>query len=197
MTLVLTLALLAGPVWGLHWFPLQQRAVAEGAEERQSLPRRIYLYGVAAAATLTLLGSVSYLLFVSLNAMLENEMSLTLLRDAKWSMGTLVAAALFAPYHWLVLQEDRKAAQAAPAARAAPVKSVSLLIAADGRGYAQQLEEALGGRVRLLQRMDTGVGVPRLSDEEIVRLKRRIAEAPGSQVLVVMDASGVQVYSYR
>jgi hypothetical protein len=198
MTLVLTLALLSGPVWGFHWFPLQRRAVKAGAEERQSLPRRIFLYGIAAAATLTFLGSVSYLFFVFLNALLEDEMSLTLLRDAKWSMGTLVAAGLFAPYHWLVLQEDRKAAEAAPlAARPAPAKSVTLLIAAEGRAYATRLEAVLGTRVRVLDRTDPGVGVPKLTDEDSERLKQRIADAPGGQVLLVADTSGVQVYSYR
>jgi hypothetical protein len=198
MTLVLTLALVGGPLWALQWFPLQGRAVRAGAEERQSLPRRIFLYAVAAAATLTFLGSVSYLLFVFLNALLEDKMSLTLLRDAKWSIGTLVAAGLFAPYHWLVLQEDRKAAEEAPpAARPAPAKSVTLLIASDGRAYAAQLEAVLGARVRVLDRADPGIGVPVLSDEDIERLKQRIAEAPGSQVLLVADASGVQVYSYR
>ncbi len=198
MTLVLTLALLGVPVWGFHWFPLQRRAVLGGAEERQSLPRRLFLYGVAAAATLTLLGSVSYLLFVLLNALLENETSLTLLRDAKWSMGTLVAAGLFAPYHWLVLQEDRKAAEAAPpAARPARAKSVTLLIAPGGRTYAVQLEAVLGTSVRVLDRADPGVGVPGVSEEDLQRVKQRIADAPGGQVLLVADSSGVQVYSYR
>ncbi|MEX1252725.1 MAG: DUF5671 domain-containing protein [Dehalococcoidia bacterium] len=198
MTLVLTLALVGGPLWALQWFPLQGRAVRAGTEERQSLPRRIFLYGIAGAATLTFLGSVSYLLFVFLNAVLEDKMSLTLLRDAKWSIGTLVAAGLFAPYHWLVLQEDRKAAEEAPpAARAAPAKSVTLLIAAEGLAFVPRLEAALGTRVRVLDRADPGTGVPVLSDEDIERLKQRIAEAPGSQVLLVADAAGVQVFSYR
>jgi hypothetical protein len=198
MTLVVTLALLGGPLWGLHWFPLQRRAVSVGSEERQSLPRRVYLYGVAAVATLTLLGSGSYLLFVFLDALLADEMSLTLLRDAKWSMGTLVAAALFAPYHWLVLQEDRKAAEAlAPAERAERAKAVTLLIAADGRHVVPRFEEALGTKVRVLNRADAGVGLPELSEEDFRRLKQRIAEAPGGQVLLIADASGVQVLSYR
>jgi hypothetical protein len=197
MTLVLTLALVGGPLWAFHWFPLQRRTIAAGAEERQSVARRIFLYGIAAVATLTFLGSLSHLLFLFLNALLEDEMSLTLLREGKWSMGTLVAAAIFAPYHWLVLQEDRKAAEAeAPVERPARAKAVTLLIAANGRALIPRLETAVGASVRVLHRADPGVGVPVLSDEDFARLRQRIAEAPGGQVLLIADASGVQVYSY-
>jgi len=49
----------------------------------------------------------------------------------------------------------------------------------------------------VLDRADPGIGVPVLSDDDIERLKQRIGEAPGSQVLLVADASGVHVYSYR
>jgi len=123
-------------------------------------------------------------------------MSRLLLRDAKWSMGTLVAAAFFAPYYGFVLQEDRQAAPPAepvPAAR----KAVTLLIAEDGRALVEQLEVALGAKVRVLYRADPGVGLPELSPEDVARLDERVAQAHGGRVLLVADAKGVEVYSYR
>ena len=137
---------------------------------------------------------------VTVRVMLESTApvrgTLTLLREAKWSMGTLVAAALFGPYYWLVLQEDWRAGAPVPE-RPAAAKSVTLLIAEDGRAIVGRLEEALGVKVRVLQRADPDIGLPALTDEDVARLNRRIAEAPGGRVLLVADASGVEVYSYR
>jgi len=196
MVLVLTLGLLGLPVWGYHWYRVQQRAAELGPEERYSLPRRTLVFGTIGVAALAILGSVSHVLFLLLNAILENELSLTLLRDAKWSMGTLVAAALFGPYYWFVLQEDWRVGAPVPK-RPAAAKSITLLIAEDGRAVVDRLEEALGVKVRVLQRADRDVGLPALTDEDIAALDRRIGEAPGGRVLLVADATGVKVYSYR
>jgi hypothetical protein len=196
IVLALTLGLLGVPVWGYHWYQAQRSAAELGAEERYSLPRRMLVFGAIIVSALAILGTVSHILFLLLNAILENDLSLTLLRDAKWSMGTLVAAALFGPYYWLVLQEDWRIGAPVPK-RAAAAKSVTLLIAEDGRATVDRLEQALGVKVRVLQRADIDAGLPALTDEDIARLERRIAEAPGGRVLVVADASDVEVYSYH
>jgi hypothetical protein len=197
IALILTCGLLGAPVWAYYWFSMQRRAAIGGAEERSSLPRRLLLYGVLGVGTLAMLGSISYLLFVLLDALLENALSLALLRDAKWSIGVLVAAALFVPYYGLVLREVRltvgKAAARPPLAR----KSVTVLISEGGDPLVRRLEKALEGKVRVLRRVDPDVGLPELSSAEFQFLQRSIAEAAGSRVLLVADAVGVQVYSYR
>jgi hypothetical protein len=195
IVLALTLGLLGVPVWGYHWYQAQRGAAELGVEERYSLPRRALVFAAIVVSALAILGTVSHILFLLLDAVLEDELSLTLLRNAKWSMGTLVAAALIGPYYWLVLQEDWRAG--APAPKRAAAKSVTLLIAEDGRAIVGRLEEALGVKVRVLQRVDPDVGLPTLTDEEIARLDRRISEAPGGRVLLVAEASGVEVYSYH
>jgi len=48
----------------------------------------------------------------------------------------------------------------------------------------------------VLRRLDPDVGPPQLSPDDVRVLERRIAEAAGSRVLLVADATGVQVYSY-
>jgi hypothetical protein len=195
IVLVLTLAIVGLPVWGYHWYVLQRDAARRGAEERYALPRRVFLFGGVGLGVLAFLGSASHLLFIFLNAILEDELSLTLLRDAKWSMGVFSAAVLLTPYHWFVLQEDRQYAAPAPARVAG--KAVTLLIAADGTSVAGRIEEALGAKVRLLQRAEPGLKAPELSGEEIDALRRRIEEAPGRRVLLVAGERGVEVYAYR
>lgn len=197
IVLVLTLGLLGVPVWTYYWFLMQRMAAAGDVEERTSLPRRILIFGVLGVGTLAFLGSVSYLLFVFLDAVLEDTLSLTLLRDAKWSMGAVVAAGLLVPYYWLILREDRQAI-GEPAARP-PIsrKSVTVLIPEGGGAFVAQLETVLSGKARVLYRLDPDVGIPELSADDLQGLERRVAEAAGSRVLLVADATGVQVYSYR
>ena len=197
IVLVLTLGLLGVPVWTYYWFSMQQMVAAADAEERTSLPRRMLIFGVLGAGALAFLGNISYLLFVFLEAVLEDTLSLTLLRDAKWSMGAVVAAGLFVPYYWLILQEDRQAVGELGVGPAAPRKSVTVLIPEGGSAFVAQLEAALGGKARVLRRLDPDVGTPELSADDLQGLERRVTEAAGSRVLLVADATGVQVYSYR
>jgi hypothetical protein len=197
IALVITLALVGGPVWGYYWFSMERRVTASGPEERASLPRRVLVYGVLGVGTLAILGNISYLLFVFLNALLEGTLSLALLRDAKWSIGVVAAAALFVPYYWLILRADRLALPEPVAQPSVERKSVTVLIAEGGGPFVGQLETALRGKVRVLHRADPDVGLPELSAEELQCLERSIAEAAGSRVLLVADATGIQVYSYR
>jgi hypothetical protein len=197
IALILTSGLLGTPVWAYYWFSMQRRAAIGGAEERTSLPRRVLLYGVLGVGTLAILGNISYLLFVFLDALLENALSLTLLRDAKWGIGVLVAALLFAPYYGLILREDRLTAGEPAAQPPLLRKAVTVLIGEGGDLFVRHLEGALKGKVRVLHRADPDVGLPELSAEELQGLERSIAEAAGSRVLLVADATGIQVCSYR
>jgi hypothetical protein len=72
-----------------------------------------------------------------------------------------------------------------------------VLIAEGGGAFLSQIEAATGRKVRVLRRADPDVGVPELSADDLQGLQRRVAEAAGSQVLLVADRAGVQVYSYR
>jgi hypothetical protein len=196
IVLAVTLGLLGAPVWGYHWWAAQRSAATHGPEERNSLPRRILIYGVLGIGALAALGSVSHLVFTFLNAGLEDRLSLTLLREAKWSIGTLSAALVITPYYWFVLLEDRELAEPVPERQRAR-KSITLLVAGDGHALVEQLEAALEVKVRVLQRIDEGAGLPQLTPETMAGLERRIGEAPGERVLLVADAQGVAVYPYR
>jgi len=197
IALVITLALVGGPVWGYYWFSMERRVTASGPDERASLPRRVLLYGVLGVGTLAVLGNISYLLFIFLDALLEDTLSLTLLREAKWAIGNVVAAGLIVPYYALILRDDRRALPQAAAQGPGPRKPVTVLVAEGSEDFINQLEAALKGKVRVLQRADSGVGVPDLSASDLESLEQRISQAAGSRVLLVVDAMGVHTYSYR
>jgi len=197
IVLTLTLLLLGAPVWTYHWFSMQRMAAAGGIEERWSLQRRVLVFGVVVVGTLAFFGNVSYLLFVLLNALLEDKLSLDLLVDAKWSMGAIVAAGLFVPYYWFILRDDWKAAGESAAGPATRHKSVTVLIPERGGSFLAGLETVLPGKPRVLCRLDPDVGVPELSADDLRSVERRVVEAAGGRVLLVADGTGVQVYSYR
>ena len=197
IALFLTFALLGGPVWSYYWFSMQRWAAHGGPEERASLPRRVLVWGSLGIGSLAILGNISYLLFIFLDAVLEDTLSLTLLRDGKWSIGAVTAAGLFVPYYWLILREDRLAVGEAVAPPTVPRKTVTVLIGEGGGPFVRSLEGVLEGRVRILHRTDPDAGLPELADGGLEELEKRIREAAGNQVLLVADATGVQVYSYR
>jgi hypothetical protein len=197
IVLGLTLLLLGTPVWSLHWFSMQRMVAAGHPEERAISPRRILLFGAVGVGTLAFLGNVSYLLFVLLNALLEDKLSLDLLVDAKWSMGAIVAAGLFVPYYWFILRDDWKAAGESAAGPATRHKSVTVLIPEGGGSFLAGLETVLREKPRVLCRLDPDIGMPELSANDLRSVERRIREAPGDRVLLVAEATGVRVYSYR
>ncbi|MDP2950723.1 MAG: DUF5671 domain-containing protein [Chloroflexota bacterium] len=197
IALVVTLALVGGPVWAYYWFSMQRSATIGGPEERASLPRRVLVYGVLGVGTLAVLGNISYLLYTFLDALLEGTLSLTLLREAKWAIGNVVAAGLIVPYYGLILREDRRALPQAAAQRPGPRKPVTVLVAEGSEDFINQLEAALKGKVHVLQRAEPDVGLPELSVDDLRSLEQRISQAAGTRVLLVADAMGVQTYSYR
>ena len=109
IAVVITLGVLGAPLWGYYWTYIQRQVRVGDAEERSSLNRRIFIFATLGAGVLALLGSVSFLIFVLLRDALEGELALTVLREAKFAIGIIVAAAMFLPYYWMVYRQDRQA----------------------------------------------------------------------------------------
>jgi hypothetical protein len=200
LVLGLTLLAVGIPVWSLHWFGAQRQVEAGGPEERAALSRRVFIYGVFGIATLLVLGNLSALLYMFFRDLLEADLSLQLLQDAKWSIGTLLMAGAVSVYHWLVLQEDRRAMPAReelPAPAPPVAKAITALAAEPAQALLQQLQPRLGGvSIRVWRRLDGGEA-PVLTEAELEELRERIIQAPGDRVLLTVDAAGVQVVPYR
>ena len=197
LALSLTIAALGAPLWGGYWTWIQGHVAARGPEERSALPRRILIFAVLAAGMLALLGGFSHLIFVLFREILDGDLSVVL-GDTKFSIGIIVTAAIFLPYYWLVYRVDRRIAKdEGDKDEKPPRKAVTVLVSEGGMGFVGELEEVLGYRVSPLRWADPEAGALQVSGLELRELTQRISDAPGPNVLLIPDESGVRVLSYR
>ncbi|MCL4487052.1 MAG: DUF5671 domain-containing protein [Chloroflexi bacterium] len=132
-----TAALLAGfPVWLIPWRGLQNAAAAGGSGaagqgERQSLIRKIYLYGYLLVASLTVLGSAIYILSRLLSLALGGSDTLGLVSDLANALGFGLIAAGVWVVHGLALRDDGRLAKRDQAER---VSSTTVAVVDDGEG---------------------------------------------------------------
>ena len=200
LALGLTLLAVGGPLWAYHWFGAQREAVLGGIEELAALPRRVFVYLVFGVAVLIGLGSLITVLFLVLKGVLEADVSIAILQNAKLPLGMALVAGAIGVYHWLVLQEDRRALADAPVETGDEIRApkyVIALVPGAAQPVIRRLEEKLGTAIRTWQRLDTEGMIPNLTDEDLDDARRRIGDAPGERILLTMDASGINVAPYR
>ena len=201
LALGVTLLLVGLPVWAYHWIGLQ-RDSRGSAEELSAFSRRIFFYVVFGAAALLVLGNLSAMLFVVLRDILEGTLSLGVIQDSKWSVAMFLTAGAAVIYHWSVFKEDQEALQEAgpepaPTTPVQPRKLVVAVATQAAQPLISQIELRLGYPVRVWQRLDPEAGAPQLNDDQLDATRDRITAAPGEQVLITLDASGVNVVPYR
>ena len=196
VALGITLVILGAPLWGYYWTSIQRRVGAAG--ERTALSRRIFIFAALGAGALAVLGSVSFLIFVFLRGLLEGDLSLGAVREAKTSFAVIGAAVVFLPYYWLVYRQDRQAQpeDAPPERELRRIKEVSVLVYEGGDAFVRDLEAELGYLVSALRLADPGGAMPVLDEAQYQELAGRIIDAAGQSVLVVPDGATVRVLSY-
>ena len=198
MALGITNGLLGGPLWGYFWPQVQRQAGAGGADERESLPRRVLLFIAIGVGALALLGSLSHVMVVVLVAALDSELSREVLQDSRISLGILMAVAIFLPYYWLAYRADRRAAPREPERPLVRPKAVSVLLGDDEGEFVTNLEMALGYHVSVLRWADGDAAPPALSAEDLKELADDVGQAPGANVLLVPgETAGIRVLSYH
>ena len=199
MAMVITLGLLGGPLWGYYWWSVQRQSPEGDAGQPASLTRRIFVFAVLGVGALAGLGSLIFLIFVFLRDLLEGELSLSSVRDARVALGIVAAVAVFLPYYWMVHRQDSRA-EALSAVREGVRprrKEVTLLVARGGDAFGRGLEAALGYRVNSLVWADPDASQPQISEAEYQELAGRIGDAAGSNVLLIPSGATVRVLSYE
>ena len=193
LALVLAIGLMGGPLWGYCWRRLQ-RSVQADPEERAARPRRFYLTGAQGVGMIALIGGLSVVVYALIKGVLAVDLG-DFFDDARPGVVVLAPVGVFLPYHWLVYREDRRLA--GPDEPARKKKSVTVLAGPDGWEFVSELEGALGYAVTPLEWVDGDARTPRLSDDEIAELARRIGDLIGSRVLVVPDNGSVRLLSHE
>jgi hypothetical protein len=103
----LSLLAVGAPVWTFFWRRVQSIAeAAEGAQERDSWPRKVYLYGVALVGALVLLSTLAQALYrVLLTLLGEPDLAFSSNELAYQLADSAIAAALWS-IHLLALRAD-------------------------------------------------------------------------------------------
>jgi hypothetical protein len=131
------------PVWVIPWRTLQGKAVEPGqagADSRESLVRKIYIYFFIFAATMTALASAVYIVFKLVGALL-GEPAPTLSELGQPIAFILIAIGVWV-YHGGVLRRDQALTLAAQVARFEELK-VAIVEIGD-KGFGQALAVELG-----------------------------------------------------
>ncbi|MBM3934760.1 MAG: hypothetical protein FJ319_10745 [SAR202 cluster bacterium] len=196
LDLALTLGIIGGPLWGFYWRRARLKAEAVGPAERNSQPRRMFIFLVLGAGMLAFLGSVSFFLFVILREVLEGTPS-QILEGAQGALSLLAPVAIFLPYYWMVYREDRRLAPEETEVAERPArKQVSVLVAEGGGPFVAALEAALGYGVTTLRWADADAGLAE-GGADAGAVAERVAAAAGERVLVIARGDRVDVVSYR
>lgn len=112
--------LVGAAAWGVSWVLLQRTALSpEGVDMRQSLARRVYLYGVLLACSIALLVSGFWLVYW-LFRHVGDTITGSLISDITWPAGVLITAGVLLTYHALTLRADQRAKALMPAPTPAP-----------------------------------------------------------------------------
>jgi Domain of unknown function (DUF5671) len=187
LVLGVTLLAVGGPIWVRYWFDVEAHVTRNGVSERIALSRRVFLYGVFGAAGVTALISLSVVLFEVFQGLLEGTLSMTVFRDARWSIAFLVVAATASAYYWQILRADQRA-QPAEAARSRRFLEVTVINGNDGGALARRIEGKLGTRVRAWHRPDIAPVAP--TEFDLDALVVQIEASPADRVLVVIAPGG-------
>ena len=192
----LTLVLVGAPLWWRYWSSAQRAVEVAGAAERQSLPRRAFLFAIFGISVLVVLVNLAILLFQLFDAALDGTFGWDTVRDARWSMALLLTAGAVAAYYWLILREDQAAAEAESVVLVRPatalVAQVLLVAPSEAAAVVASALAEHGVRVRRWERADGKDAT--LTEEGIAALVARLSnlDAPAA-VVVVRDGGAVDV----
>jgi uncharacterized protein DUF5671 len=147
VSLWLTLLVVGAAVWLAHWRP------APWAADRQSLPRRLYVWAALLASVLVILGAGVGMLNALLQQLFSAHPRLNDVSNLDFGhyLAVIVVAAGVGIYHWRVLRADaaarppRIAAEPAPSERA----PVAPIVAAAAPSVVVPTTEAADPRTRL------------------------------------------------
>lgn len=196
LSLALVMAVVGLPVWLVHWRLMQYMAAAH-ADERQTLPRRVFVYGVLLIGVLAVLVFLGLALNDLLRLILGEPVSRRMLSSIFNALGNAAIAGAIVAYHWQIARTDMALAGSS---EPRPVrKRVMVLLEPQQRPFVPDLEAALGGPVEVLEQVggDGAPAVLALSPEMLQSLAASVQQAPSDRVLVLFRSGGAEIYPFK
>ena len=194
LAISLALLLVGLPLLLYYWNIALKRAHIEALVEWRSLARRIFLYTAIGIAIIALTAGLVNIVYQLISGVLDSTSSVNILRNSRWSLQAILAAAPVLIYFWQVLKSDQRRGSETVLAQ----KEVTLLAFDPGRNLSQALQKQLGYKIRLLQ-LEAGPyeTVPRLTEEGIALLSMDIQSSLGDKLMVVVTGDKTQILPYR
>lgn len=124
----LSLLAVGAPIWSLHWRGVQQiaaRADAQGAAERDALPRKLYLYGVSLVAALILLFQLAQVIYRLLLVLMGDPNASLFSTETAHQLADCLIAGIFWGVHLLAIRSDGRMDKLTPPAALAPPQSAA------------------------------------------------------------------------
>lgn len=153
----LSLLAVGAPVWAIHWRTAQRTARRddiEGQAERASLPRRIYLYGVALAGALLILFYLAQVVYRLFLMVLGDPNSRLLSLETADNVARSAIAAILWIVHLLAIRTDTRQGAAAPVIEPTVVEVSAAERRAALAARITELEAALEGARAELRSLD-------------------------------------------
>ncbi|MFA7297966.1 MAG: DUF5671 domain-containing protein [Dehalococcoidia bacterium] len=192
-----TLLVVGAPLWAWYWQGLQ-RTLPLAAGARTSLSRRAFLFAAVGVSVAALLVSLVVLLFQVFRPLLDGDLSLATLDDARWSIATAATSAFVGIYYLLVQREDQTATRASAEAGTgrAPVRvrNVVLLAPEGAEAAADALREIEGVRLREWRRVDATIAG--LSPMQLDALRDTVTSVDADRVVVLVLGDRFEVVPY-
>lgn len=143
LILAITLLIVGSPTWWWFWRRIERRSVQD-KEELLSPTRRIFLlmlFGVSGVAAVI---SIITGLFLFLDDLLNNQLGLQTLRDARFALGILVTNGAISGYHWSIYRAEREFK-----VRMFQRGKYVVLVGPEDGEIAHLVKERIGGHVQL------------------------------------------------
>ena len=175
------------PVWWRYWTATQRWRRADPDSELGSPTRRIYLICVFGAGGVLALGSLFFLAYRILEAVLEGDVGSTTIYAIRWPLALVLTVGIAAAYHWAIRRADLADMPPEPPGRT--VLSV-VLVGSEGGEVARAVEEQTGVKARVWDRPDADAA---LSAEAVIEA---IELAEHERLLIVARTDGPEVIPY-
>ena len=194
LALSLSLLLIGTPLWLYYWNGILKRVQSGGITEWRALSRRIFLYVIIGASIITLAVDLVNIVYQLLRVTMQGNFSANFFPNSKWSLQTLIVAAVLLWYHWQILRTDQRRGAESLVIR----RNVTLLTEDRTGELASRLETKLGIKIHTLYHVgQTGEKLPALPEEEIDRLANEIQSSPSNKVILVVLNGKIMVLPYQ